>query len=309
MTRSPQGNRRASPAPNGLPSCGRASTSSPVRICGVSIIDSFSELLGSVRMPDGSPYLNLDRPCFDLLNRASLDARYLNLVLATNLVDRRNAEPTIVEQVEAEDAELAFTGGLSEYELAGFEVPQLALNAPVIPQRFLVEIWCEKSTMNDILIPLGERYGVNIVTGVGEMSLTRCVELVARAKQDGRPVRILYVSDFDPAGASMPVAVARKIEFEIYRIGGGLDVQVRPILLTHDQCIQYRLPRTPIKDTEKRAAAFEARFGEGATELDALEALHPGELERILVREIGRYYDADLNDRIDDAAARSRRPG
>jgi predicted nucleic acid-binding Zn ribbon protein len=104
----------------------------------------------------------------------------------------------------------------------------------------------------------------------------------------------------------MPVAVARKIEFRLYQEGldgGALDIQVRPIVLTHDQCIRYRLPRTPIKDTETRAAAFEARFGEGATELDALEALHPGELERILTREIGRYYDADLDDRIEEVAA------
>jgi hypothetical protein len=261
-----------------------------------------SQLLGSVKMPDGSGYLNLDRPCFDTLNKASLDARYLGLVPATDLVDRRNAEPTICEAVEAEDAALDFAGGLPAYELAGFEVPRLALNPPIIRQRFQVEIWCEKSTMNDVLLPLGERYGVNVVTGAGELSLTRCVELVERAEQDDRPVRILYVSDFDPAGTSMPVAVARKIEFAVYSKGLGLDVQVRPVVLTHEQCIQYRLPRTPIKDTESRAAAFEARFGEGATELDALEALHPGELERILQQEINRYYDADLEANIEDVA-------
>ena len=46
------------------------------------------------------------------------------------------------------------------------------------------------------------------------------------------------------------------------------------------------------------AAKFEERFGEGMTELDALEALHPGELQRILVTEIERYYDDGLDDEI-----------
>ena len=194
-------------------------------------------------------------------------------------------------------------GGLPDYELATFEVPRLELTPPTILQRYHIEIWCEKSTMNDVLMPLGERYGVNVVTGIGELSLTRCVELVARAEESQRPVRILYLSDFDPAGASMPVAVARKIEYRLHQKElNDLDIQVRPIVLTHEQCIRYRLPRTPIKETEKRAARFEERFGEGATELDALEALHPGELERILTREIGRYYDADLDDRISDVA-------
>ena len=62
------------------------------------------------------------------------------------------------------------------------------------------------------------------------------------------------------------------------------------------------MPRTPLKETERRAARFEERFGEGGTELDALEALHPGELRSILVEQISRYYDDGLGDSINDAA-------
>ena len=158
------------------------------------------------------------------------------------------------------------------------------------------------------MLPLGELYGLTVVTGAGEISHTRCVEFVDRAIEDGRPARILYISDFDPAGASMPVAVARKIEHTLYHTEGGrdLDVQVRPVVLTLDQCRRDRLPRTPIKEGEKRAARFEERFGAGATELDALEALHPGEIRRILVAEIERYYDSDLDEAIDEIAAQAR---
>jgi len=104
-------------------------------------------------------------------------------------------------------------------------------------------------------------------------------------------VRILYISDFDPAGLSMPVATARKIE---WAIDDCQDIQLQPVALTHEQCVEYALPRTPIKETELRAARFERRFGEGATELDALEALRPGALEDILVEEITRFYDEDF---------------
>ena len=54
-------------------------------------------------------------------------------------------------------------------------------------------------------------------------------------------------------------------------------------------------------------AAFEARYGEGVTELDALEALHPGELERILTPEILRYYDDTLDDQIDSVMSQVQR--
>jgi hypothetical protein len=254
---------------------------------------------------NGEPYQNTDY-CWQILARYSRDARYLGLV--PNLIDRRSDEPTIYLN---DDEEEPASAGLSSGGLmtAGYEpidaprlaLPSLWLRRPNIPQKYHLEIWCEKSTMNDILLPLGEGFGINILTGIGEFSFTRCAELVERARQSQRPVRILYMSDFDPAGASMPVAVARKIEFELYSrdLKDALDIQVRPIVLTHEQCQQYRLPRTPLKESERRAAAFEARFGEGATELDALEALHPGELRRILLREISRYYDDGLNDQID----------
>jgi hypothetical protein len=178
---------------------------------------------------------------------------------------------------------------------------------PVIPQRYHVEIWAEKSTQNDILVPLVQRYGANLVTGVGEMSLTACDALVRRAGKSGRPVRILYVSDFDPAGLSMPVASARKIEFGIRDAGLDHHIQLRPVVLTLEQCQQYSLPRTPLKPKERRADLFEYRYGTGATELDALEALHPGTLEQIVEAELDRYWDPDLEGDVQDKIEKCRK--
>jgi hypothetical protein len=267
----------------------------------------------ALTMLDNAPFVNTEE-CWSELLSGSKDARYLGLIPPRSLVDRRSAEPTIFLADEA--AEDAVAGTQSGGLISGEEIiaapklvlPKLRLYPPTIPQPYHLEIWCEKSTINDILMPLGEEYGVNVVTGVGEQSLTRCEELVDRARQSQRPVRIIYGSDFDPGGDSMPTAVARKIEFLLHNEGHDLDIQVRPILLTAEQCIAYRLPPSPIKESEKRAAAFKERWGvEGATELDALEALHPGELERILRKEIARYHDAGLDDRIADVAADAER--
>jgi hypothetical protein len=254
-----------------------------------------------VPTPSGAPYVN-SSDCVSLLERASLDARYLNLVPAEALVDRRNDEPmiyvpdTIETSADASVPELELVQSYAG--LSPLELPRLVIHPPEIAQPYHIELWCEKSTMNDVLIPLGTRYGANVVNAAGEFSLTACVDLIKRAQASERPVRILYLSDFDPAGAGMPVSVARKIEFLLRRDDLDLDIQVRPVVLTAEQCERYRLPRTPIKETETRGATFEARYGEGATELDALEALHPGELHSILVQEIERYHDDDLADRI-----------
>ncbi len=119
----------------------------------------------------------------------------------------------------------------------------------------------------------------------------------------GKPARIFYVSDFDPAGQSMPVAVSRKIEYFVRTLDLPVDVRVFPVVLTLDQVQYYRLPRTPIKETERRRGGFEGRYGEGAVELDALEALYPGQLETVLSQHIECYYDTMLEERTEQARA------
>ena len=90
------------------------------------------------------------------------------------------------------------------------------------------------------------------MTGVGEFRSPAASNWSPGHGASGRPVRILYVSDFDPGGMSMPVAVARKIEFYVRSHDETLDIQVRPVVLTEEQCIEYRLPRIPIKASEHR---------------------------------------------------------
>ena len=254
-----------------------------------------------VLMTDGRPYENTEG-CWEYLNEAANRARYLGLVDPAAFIDQRNPDvkiftpdaPTrpgiaVDDNLYMDDLELPPFPDLPEYSLVGGSLAGM--------QRYHIEVWCEKSTMNDVLVPLCSRYGVNLQTAIGEMSITGCLDLVKRATE--RPVRILYISDFDPAGQSMPTASARKIEWFTRANDEERDIRVYPIVLTADQVRQYQLPRTPIKETEKRAGRFEARFGEGAVELDALEALRPGVFRAIVNDEILRYYDLTLQRRAD----------
>jgi hypothetical protein len=259
------------------------------------VLVSMSESGEEVLRPDGEPYLNTDND-WHLLDKASLAARYLDLVPADAFVDRRNSAPQIFTP---EDALNEYTLRLDNTEVEeGYfaDFPDLPdLDFRLHPdQDYLAEVWVEKSSQNDWLVPLCEARKVNLVVGIGELSEVACRQLVQRAQHFGKPTRILYISDFDPGGRSMPVAAARKIEFNLLKFDIETDVTLQPIILTEDQCQDYRLPRTPIKDSERRKDKFEDRFGAGATELDALEALHPGEMKRIVDEEISRYIDPTL---------------
>src|SRR5262249_37125109 len=68
-----------------------------------------------------------------------------------------------------------------------------------------------------------------------------------------------------------------------------------------EQVVRHNLPRIPIKEEDRRRAAFEDRRGEGAVELDALEALVPGELGRLVEGVFAPYRDPDLTERLQEA--------
>jgi hypothetical protein len=193
---------------------------------------------------------------------------------------------------------------LPEMEISEQEdlVPEVTIKPPSMsPPWFHIELWCEKTTVNDVLLTIARERQLNVITGPGFQSHTGAYQFLERAKRSRRPVRILYISDFDRSGRNMPLAVARVIEFLNRRDGLDLDIKLLPIALTHEQCIRYELPRTPIKDTDPGKEAFEKRFGEGATELDALEVLHPGALREIILEALDRYRDPTFADRMQDA--------
>jgi hypothetical protein len=248
-----------------------------------------------VLMPDGQPYVNT-LECWQYLVGASKQARYLGLVDPYSFVDKRNPDAEVYSSWTTEDNLEVTLPTMPDESLPDFpDLPSVYFSQARTPQAYRLEVWAEKSTMNDVLIPWCQRYGATLQCGLGELSITAVTAFVNRCKADNRPTVVLYVSDFDPAGRSMPVAISRKIEF--LTVGSSANVQLYPVVLTPDQVSLYRLPRTPIKESERRGARFEQRFGEGAVELDALEALHPGELDKTLTRFIldARFFDASLS--------------
>ena len=268
-----------------------------------------------VMRPDsGRPYQNTERDWAYLMS-ASKYARYLRLVEPDAFVDRRNPEAKIFAHWDDSDwNDPRPRYGLEDYgsdPWDAYRLPELPElrgiggGLPSIPgfvvggydeiqQDYHVEVWVEKTTMDDVLVPLCRGYRVNLVTFAGEPSMTAVVNFMRRVRDAKRPARILYVSDYDPAGLGMPINVARKIEFFQRENGGDVDIRLQPVVLTAGQVAKYDLPRVPVKDTELRKAAWERDHGQGQVELDALEALHPGDLRDIVMGAILAYYDPEL---------------
>lgn len=232
-------------------------------------------------------YINNDA-CWKYLCQASKLARYLGYVDVEDIVDNKNPNPHVYAKYTTDEPDYYIDVPYLDNWYSNTQHFNLCNILP-----YHLEIWCEKSTMNDVLLPVCEQYRANLVTFEGEVSVTACQDLINRAEEAGKPVRVFYISDFDPAGKSMPVAMSRKIEF--LNRDELLDIRVKQITLTAEQVYSYNLPRIPIKESERRAERFENVFGVGATELDALEAIHPGELADIVSEAMEPYWSEEAD--------------
>lgn len=271
------------------------------------------------RKVDGTPYEDTDAD-WNRLQEACRYARYLGIGDWSRLLDKKHpdpmdyaergkwsGEPNNNGKVDVQGTITRVLEGIVDDILERIlrETPQYN---PDGFQNYTLVVYCEKSSMGDYIAPVVRKYKAIYQPLVGEASIERVEDIIDRVVALGKPARIFYISDFDPSGKQMPVSVARKAEFyarEVY----GADVKLIPLMLTYDQVITYRLPGIPTKPTDSQAAGFVAKYGDRATELDALEALHPGQLAKILERALVKYHDdesptkvRDENRRIKDRA-------
>ena len=264
------------------------------------------------RKHDGMGYENTEG-CWDYLQEAGRMARYLELVDAEAFEDHRNPDPQIYAANAVYRAEPGFDVSSLWWYLPVIKTDldeSVSLNLPSphvtgydyrpADQPYHIELWVEKSTMDDVLLPLAQRLNINLVTSLGFQSITSVVNMLKRIKAGGKPARIFYISDFDPAGDRMPVQVARQVEFWLSEYAPDCDIKLTPLALTLDQVQTHQLPRIPVKDTDRRKAGFEERYGEGQVELDALEALYPGTLAQIVRQAVIPYRDARLSARLEE---------
>jgi hypothetical protein len=217
---------------------------------------------GNILRHDGVLYEN-KTDSWQKLNTAARQARYLGLVDPRSFVDRRNLTPHVnLAPVQGGGPEWSYemdTDKLAriyatldnswrnllpsiETEVSGYFYEEAL-------QPYHVEVWAEKTTMDDILVPLCYRVGVNYVSGAGYQSVTAAVGLLERVSHLEKPCRILYVSDYDRAGQNVPRQVARQLEFWIERYFedayGAADIRLEPKVLTAEQAQDTRKTRKP----------------------------------------------------------------
>jgi len=250
-----------------------------------------------------------DMASWKYLVEASTFARNLRLVDPGDIVDRRN--PQIkdnliypINTIDIIEGDFPLANFLNPNNIDNmklkFPEPEVKFDYSGLLQPNIVVVVVEKTTINDIIEPLQEKYQFIFQPAQGFLSYTTTHQILSFIKRYEKPMIILYISDFDPSGISMPSALAQQVEIELIQQGlidRMKDLRIVHVALTREQIDKYKLPSVP--DVEKRGyEKFKKKYG-NPVELDALVAHCPGELEKILKEELAKYMDISLPEKIE----------
>jgi hypothetical protein len=250
----------------------------------------FLSSLGNYKKLNGKPYANTNAD-WDWLQACSKSARVIGTVDLDEFEDKRNADVGELNWRSGSSVPRVIEGNLT------CELPRIQFNASAldvdwnisnalpagydpnesVDREYYLECWPEKSTPDDVLEPICNELRIPYLPSTGYQSVTNIKNLLRRIERIGKPARLFYISDFDPAGRNMPCHTARWMEYFIRNRGfaPGIDIKVVAVVLTAEQIKKYTLPQTE----------------DGKVELDSLEAIVPGELGKILRRAVSKYVE------------------
>jgi hypothetical protein len=258
---------------------------------------------GKIKKPNGEIYVNTEDD-WNWLAGPAKAARWLGYIPFDRIVDQRNAPPIIHRKARV-NPQAALSIGLDVTIPDAADIEPLAIARGFVPrQAYHFVIFGEKSSLEDVVLPIAQQFEADLYLPTGEISDTLVYQIAKEADADGRPLVLFTLSDCDPAGRQMPVSIARKLQAFRDLFFPELQFEVVQVALTVDQVREEGLPSTPLKEGEKRADRWREAFGVEQTEIDALTTpTKRSVLQRILRQAFASYIDPTLPRRVNEAKA------
>ena len=153
-----------------------------------------------------------------------------------------------------------------------------------------VEVWCESRSIAAVLLPLCRELCVSLYPTSGFSSLTQTWEAaqLMQTAAAGRPIRLLYVGDYDPAGKHIDRDAVRKLREHLtpYAERHGMEMQqclqeVR-VAVNEEQIVKYNLPTKPRKKDDSRCPEIQRTVEAEALPAEVLRKLVRDEIESYL---------------------------
>lgn len=164
-----------------------------------------------------------------------------------------------------------------------------------------IELFCEKNTVNSLLMPVAYEFTMPLTSGRGYCSIPPRHGMAQRFKVSGKEkLIVLMLSDHDPEGCDLIETFPRSMRDDF---GVGRVYPIR-VALTRDQVDEYSLPDNLFaKASSSRHKAYVQQHGEHVWELDALSPEQLQDITRkaiLSVLDMGKF-DCERQAELDDA--------
>jgi hypothetical protein len=114
------------------------------------------------------------------------------------------------------------------------------------------EVWAESRSIASVMLSDCKELAVDLYPcgGFASLSFVHAAAQFHNASQDTRPLVIVYVGDYDPAGVLIDVTLERELREHLRH---DIDIDFRRIAVNEEQVETYDLPTKPRKDGDKRS--------------------------------------------------------
>ncbi|HWG75489.1 MAG TPA: hypothetical protein VN660_01710 [Steroidobacteraceae bacterium] len=136
------------------------------------------------------------------------------------------------------------------------------------------EVWVESRSIAGVIDRDCRELAVSLYPAGGFSSITLAYEAaqMLNRTEDERPLRILYIGDWDPAGVLIDVALERELR---KHLDTTIDLDFRRLAITEAQIMELDLPTKPRKNGDRRALHVAS-----TVEAEAMPARHMRNLLR-----------------------------
>ena len=114
------------------------------------------------------------------------------------------------------------------------------------------EVWAESRSIASVMLTDCKELAVDLYPcgGFSSLSFVHAAAQSHNARHDSKPLVVIYVGDFDPAGVLIDVALQRELR---EHLRSDIDLDFRRIGINEEQVEVYDLPTKPRKDGDKRS--------------------------------------------------------
>ena len=176
-----------------------------------------------------------------------------------------------------------------ERDFEEFLKPEYYQRCYIQKQPVYVEITVEKDALVNHVKNAAWMYCTRVSVTRGQPSATMVNNIAERfdkAIMKGLSPILIHLGDLDPSGVQIPKSMKRLfLEYH------SLDIDVRQISLTPEQCVKHNLPQTfdAAKEDDPNIKRWYEEYGnQPPTELDAL---HPEKLKELVTESLSNIYD------------------